>query len=115
MDLPPGVSPSALIEAGNWVSARLAGLTLQQAAQQHESQISQRRAAIDRAAQHLTAQDLDARSEGGDHRPGLIVPGPAPLPDQGTGSESERLRQLPYTTAGQHGPGPLPAGARGGA
>src|SRR3546814_18326961 len=49
MDLPPGVSPSALIEAGNWVSARLAGLTLQQAAQTLETEISQRHAAIDRA------------------------------------------------------------------
>src|SRR3546814_388089 len=45
MDLTPGVSPSALIEAGNWVSARLAGLTLQQAAQKLESEISQHRAA----------------------------------------------------------------------
>src|SRR3546814_8581855 len=75
MDLPPGVSPSALIEAGNWVSARLAGLTLQQAAQKLESEISQSRAAIDRAAQHILAQGLAAWSEDGDKRPVLILRG----------------------------------------
>src|SRR3546814_17662444 len=70
MDLPPGVSPSALIEAGTWVSARLAGLTLQPAAQKHASKISQHRAAADRDAQHNTTQGLPAWSGEGSNAPG---------------------------------------------
>src|SRR3546814_20672460 len=104
MDLPPGVSPSALIEAGNWVSARLAGLTLQQAAQKLESEISQRRAAIDRAAQHIIAQGLSAWSEEGDKRPVLIERGPAHLLAQGTAHDLERTRPLLDALEGTQGP-----------
>src|SRR3546814_19869712 len=114
MDLPPGVSPSALIEAGNWVSARLAGLTLQQAAQKLESEISQRRAAIDRAAQHIIAQGLAAWSEDGDKRPVLIVRGQAHLLDQGPVSDLERIRQLLDAHEATHDLLPLLDSARGG-
>lgn len=114
MDLPLGVSPSALIEAGNWVSARLAGLTLQQAAQKLRSEISQRRAAIDRAAQHIIAQGLAAWSEDGDKRPVLIVRGQAHLLDQGTVSDLERIRQLLEELEGKQDLVALLEGARAG-
>jgi heat-inducible transcriptional repressor len=94
MDLPVGVSPSALVEAGNYVSARLSGLTLQQAAQRLDAEIRQGRAAIDHVAQGIVAQGLASWSQDGSNRPVLIVRGQAHLLDQGTVADLERIRQL---------------------
>lgn len=94
MELPPGVSSAALVEAGNYISARLAGLTLTQAARILKAEIQDGRAAIDRVAQDVIARGLAAWTEDGAKRPVLIVRGQAHLLDQGDVADLERVRQL---------------------
>lgn len=94
IDLPPGVSAAALAEVGNYVSARLSGLTLSQAHARLTSEISSGRAALDRAAQQLVAQGLATWSEDGARRPVLIVRGQANLIDAAAAEDLERVRQL---------------------
>ena len=92
--LPPGTSPLALVEVGNFVSARLNGLTLAEAVQRLRADIADHRAAIDSAAAELVASGLAAWSEDLDQRPVLIVKGQANLIDAGAAADLERIRQL---------------------
>jgi heat-inducible transcriptional repressor len=94
IDLPAGVSVSALAEVGNYVSARLSGLTLTQAQARLTAEISAGRAALDRTAQQLVAQGLALWSEDGARRPVLIVRGQANLIDPAAAEDLERVRQL---------------------
>ncbi|HEX8578291.1 MAG TPA: heat-inducible transcriptional repressor HrcA [Allosphingosinicella sp.] len=94
VDLPPGVTPSALAEVGNYVSSRLSGLTLQEARQRLGSEISDGKAALDQAAQELIDRGLAIWSEDGAQRPVLIVRGQANLIDQAATADLERVRQL---------------------
>jgi heat-inducible transcriptional repressor len=94
VDLPPGVSPAALAEAGNYVSARLAGLTLGEAQVRLADEIAQGRSALDEAAQGLVRQGLAVWSEDGARRPVMIVRGAANLIDPSAAADLERVRQL---------------------
>jgi heat-inducible transcriptional repressor len=94
VDLPPGVTPSALAEVGNYVSARLSGLTLSDAQTRLGQGIKAGRAALDKAAQELIARGLAIWSEDGAQRPVLIVRGQANLIDQSAAADLERVRQL---------------------
>jgi heat-inducible transcriptional repressor len=94
IELPPGVTPSALAEVGNYVSSRLSGLTLQEARQRLGSEISDGKAALDQAAQELIDRGLAIWSEDGTQRPVLIVRGQANLIDQAASADLERVRQL---------------------
>jgi heat-inducible transcriptional repressor len=94
IDLPPGVTPSALGEIGNYVSARLSGLTLREAQARLGEEISAGRAALDRAAQQLVSRGLAVWSEDGARRPVLIVRGQANLIDPAAAADLERVRQL---------------------
>jgi heat-inducible transcriptional repressor len=94
IDIPPGTSPSALAEVGNYVSSRLSGLTLQEARARLAEEISAGQAALDRTAQELINRGLAIWSEDGAQRPVLIVRGQANLLDQGTAADLERVRQL---------------------
>jgi len=94
IDLPPGVSAAALAEVGNYVSARLSGLTLSQAHARLTAEIAAGQAALDRAAQQLVAQGLALWSEDGARRPVLIVRGQANLIDPAAAEDLERVRQL---------------------
>ncbi|HEY0085815.1 MAG TPA: heat-inducible transcriptional repressor HrcA [Allosphingosinicella sp.] len=94
LDLPPGVTPSALQEVGNYVSSRLSGLTLQEARTRLSVEIRDGKAALDGAAQELVARGLAVWSEDGDRRPVLIVRGQANLIDQAAAADLERVRQL---------------------
>jgi heat-inducible transcriptional repressor len=94
VDLPPGLSPAALTEVGNYVSARLSGLTLTDAQARLAEEISAGRAALDRAAQQLVGQGLAVWSEDGARRPVLIVRGQANLIDPAAAADLERIRQL---------------------
>lgn len=114
MELPYGVSHAALIEAGNYISARLAGLTLQQAAQRLQSEIAQGQAAIDKAAQDVISRGLAVWSEDGTKRPVLIVRGQAQLLDQSAVADLERVRQLLEELEGKQELVSLLEGARGG-
>jgi heat-inducible transcriptional repressor len=94
VDLPSGVTPSMLGEVGNYVSARLAGLTLSEARARLGREISAGRAELDRAAQELVTRGLAVWSEDGSRRPVLIVRGQANLIDEAAAADLERVRQL---------------------
>ncbi|MFN3945697.1 MAG: heat-inducible transcriptional repressor HrcA [Allosphingosinicella sp.] len=94
VDLPPGISPATLTEVGNYVSARLSGLTLSEAQGRLVEEIRAGKAALDRAAQELVARGLAVWSEDGARRPVLIVRGQANLLDQAAADDLERVRQL---------------------
>ena len=94
IDLPPGTTPSALAEVGNYVSARLSGLTLQEARARLVAEIRAGQAALDGAARELIDRGLAIWSEDGAQRPVLIVRGQANLIDEGAAADLERVRQL---------------------
>jgi heat-inducible transcriptional repressor len=92
--LPPGIPHSALIEAGNFISDRLAGLTLSQARARMDAEIGRERASLDRAAADLVERGLAVWSQDGSARPVLIVRGQANLIDPAAAADLERVRQL---------------------
>ena len=94
LDLPPGLSGSALVEAGNFMSATLAGLTLAEARARLERELSDRRAALDGAARALVERGLAVWSEDGDRRPVLIVRGQGRLIDDAATADLDRVRDL---------------------
>lgn len=94
VDLPRGVSPSALIEAGNYISARLSGLTLAQARERLANELARDRAALDEAARGLVERGLASWSADAAERPVLIVRGQANLIDEHASEDLERVRQL---------------------
>ena len=94
IDLPAGVSGATLAEVGNYVSARLSGLTLSEAQARLKAEIRDGRAALDRAARTLIEHGLASWSEDGARRPVMIVRGQANLIDEGAAADLERVRQL---------------------
>jgi heat-inducible transcriptional repressor len=94
VDLPRGMPPGVLIEAGNFMTARLAGLTLAEAGAAMTREIARERAALDSAAQDLIARGLAAWATDNAQRPVLIVRGAAHLIDENSASDLERVRLL---------------------
>jgi heat-inducible transcriptional repressor len=94
IDLPAGITASALNEVGNYVSSRLSGLTLQEARSRLSAEIRDGRAMLDSVAQELIDRGLALWSEDGTQRPVLIVRGQANLIDQTAAADLERVRQL---------------------
>lgn len=94
IDLPPGVTGSTLAEAGNFVSARLSGLTLREAQTRLAEELRAGQAALDKAASELIARGLALWSEDGARRPVLIVRGQANLIDESAAADLDRVRQL---------------------
>ena len=94
VDLPAGMSPSALEGAANYLSSRLAGLTLTEARQRIATEIGEERAALDRATRALVERGLAVWSEDGGHRPVLIVRGQANLIDPVAAIDLDRVRGL---------------------
>jgi heat-inducible transcriptional repressor len=94
IDLPPGLPPSALEQAANYLSAMLAGQTLSQARERLSRQIERERAELDAAARDLIARGLAVWSEDGGRRPVLIVRGQARLIDNSAAEDLDRVRQL---------------------
>ena len=92
--LPPGMPAGALIEAGNYMTATLSGLTLGEARAKLEREVAAGRAAIDGAAQALIQQGLAVWSEDGARRPVLIVRGQGRLIDAAAAADLERVRDL---------------------
>jgi heat-inducible transcriptional repressor len=92
--VPGDMPPSALIEAGNYMTARLGGMTLTEAARMIATQITSERAALDAASQDLITRGLAIWAEDGAQRPVLIVRGQANLIDDVAAADLERVRQL---------------------
>lgn len=94
VDLAPGTTASALAEAGNYLSATLAGLTLGEARARLEQRLAADRVALDEAAAALVEQGIAIWSEDGDRRPVLIVRGQGRLIDAAAVEDLERVRDL---------------------
>jgi heat-inducible transcriptional repressor len=94
VDIPAGTTPAALAEVGNYVSARLSGLTLQEARDRLDREISAGRDALDGAARLLIDRGLALWAEDAAQRPVLIVRGQANLLDDAAAADLDRVRQL---------------------
>lgn len=93
MTAPPGLPPAALVEAGNYLSARLRGRTLSEALKDIQAEITAKRAHLDQAAASLVEAGL-ADWSGTDDRT-LIVRGQARLLENVEANEDlERIRIL---------------------
>ncbi len=94
VELPQGMGRVALVEAANYMNARLSGLTLSDARMRIAREIGQGRAELDSASQELVARGLAVWSEDPARRPVLIVRGQANLIDAAAAADLERVRQL---------------------
>jgi heat-inducible transcriptional repressor len=92
--LPEGLSADALTEACNYMSARLAGLTLVEAQARIAIELRQEKAALDSASRELIERGLAIWSQDGAARPVLIVRGAANLIDDVAMADLDRVRQL---------------------
>ncbi|HKX78795.1 MAG TPA: heat-inducible transcriptional repressor HrcA [Novosphingobium sp.] len=92
--LPPGIRLGALEEASNYISARLAGRTLAEAARAAKQEIASGRTALDAASRELVDRGLAVWSEDTLQRPVLIVRGQANLLDETALEDIERVRSL---------------------
>jgi heat-inducible transcriptional repressor len=94
IDVPADLPASALVEAGNYVTAMLSGLTLAQAQAKLRADIAGRQIDLDKAAQGLIQRGLAQWSADGADRPVLIVRGQANLLDEHASTDIDRVRQL---------------------
>jgi len=94
VDLPHGLAADALNEACNYMSARLAGLTLAEAQVRIATELRSEQAALDAASRDLIERGLAVWSQDGAARPVLIVRGAANLIDDGAAADLDRIRQL---------------------
>lgn len=94
LELPDNVPPSALEQASNYITARLAGRTLAEAARAMRAEIASGQSALDEASRGLVERGLAVWSEDAGRRPVLIVRGQANLLDENALGDIERVRQL---------------------
>jgi heat-inducible transcriptional repressor len=115
IDIPRGMPPSALTEAGNYMTAHLSGMTLVEAAIAMSRQIGRERAALDAASQTLITSGLAIWATDNALRPVLIVRGAAHLIDDATAANLDRVRNLLDEIEGKEEIARLLDGARDGA
>jgi heat-inducible transcriptional repressor len=95
VQLPVGVPPAALIQAGNYINTRLVGLTLEQARLRLEAEVSANRAELDQLAMSVVSKGLGVWAHEGGERDILIVRGQAHLlEDKAAEQDLERVRRL---------------------
>ena len=95
MRLSPGVTPSSLQEASNFLNARLKGRTLAEAQTEAASELKAAQAALDATAARLVEDGLAAWSGGEARERALIVRGRANLlQDPSALADLERVRML---------------------
>jgi heat-inducible transcriptional repressor len=95
VQLPVGVPPAALIQAGNYINTRLVGLTLEQARLRLEAEVLGNRAELDQLAISVASQGLGVWAHEGGERDILIVRGQAHLlEDKAAEQDLERVRRL---------------------
>jgi heat-inducible transcriptional repressor len=94
LDIPAGLPVSALQEATNYISSRLSGRTLADAARVIHAEIASGQSALDSASRDLVERGLAVWSEDAARRPVLIVRGQANLLDETALGDLERIRSL---------------------
>ena len=85
---------ASLEQAGNYLTARISGRTLADAAREMEREIASGKSALDKASEDLVTRGLATWSEDASERPVLIVRGQAKLLDESALSDIERVRLL---------------------
>ncbi len=93
-EVAPGLRSGALEEAGNYITAHLAGRSLSEAARTMLADIASGHSALDTASRDLVARGLAVWSEDALRRPVLIVRGQANLLDESALLDIERVRSL---------------------
>ncbi|MBL0924084.1 MAG: heat-inducible transcriptional repressor HrcA [Sphingomonadaceae bacterium] len=88
------VSDGALIEASNYISARLSGLTLSEALAQLDGEIRSEKAELGAVSEKLVRDGLAVWSLDANDRPVLIVRGQSNLIDEAAAADLDRVRQL---------------------
>jgi heat-inducible transcriptional repressor len=94
MRLPPGITPSALTEASNFLASRLQGRTLGEARGEMRGELDLARRELDAVASRLVEDGLAAWGGGTEDARALIVRGQANLIDAGAAEDLERIRRL---------------------
>ena len=95
ISLPAGLPPSALTEAANYLNAQIRGLTIAEARQAVEVELTKAKAELDKLTQKVIKAGLAEWSGSLDDRKSLIVRGQANLLKDLTAIEDlERIRQL---------------------
>ena len=95
ISLPEGLPLASLIEASNYVNARIAGLTLAEARARIETEIEARRAQLDELTTRVVTEGLATWSGNGDEQKSLIVCGRSHLLEDVRAMEDlERVRHL---------------------
>lgn len=95
INLPPGLPPSALQEASNYLNAHIRGMTLVEARSAIEIALKSAKAELDQLTQKVITAGLAEWSGTNDERKSLIVRGQGNLLKDLTASEDlERIRQL---------------------
>ncbi len=94
MELGDKLTPHALEQASNYITARLAGRTLADANQAIGAEISAGKSQLDTASRNLVELGLAVLSEDAAQRPVLIVRGQANLLDDAAVQDIERVRSL---------------------
>ncbi|MEJ2026004.1 MAG: heat-inducible transcriptional repressor HrcA [Limibacillus sp.] len=95
IDVPVGLPPSSLVQASNFLTARLVGRSLNEARSLITKELSEKKAQLDGLTTLLVESGLATWSEGGERGGALIVRGQAQLLEDVTALEDlERVRQL---------------------
>ncbi len=94
IELGGAVPASVLEQASNYITARLAGRTLADAAQAMRAEIASEKSQLDAASRDLVERGLAVWSQDTDARPVLIVRGAANLLDAAALEDLERVRSL---------------------
>ncbi|MEL6213196.1 MAG: heat-inducible transcriptional repressor HrcA, partial [Pseudomonadota bacterium] len=89
---PPDLPPSALVMAGNYLSARLRGRTLREARAGILTELSSNQAELDALTAKLVREGVADFAGGGEKK--LIVRGRGHLLDEATEQDLERVRML---------------------
>jgi heat-inducible transcriptional repressor len=95
ISLPDGLPLASLVEASNYINARIAGLTLADARGRIESEIEARRVQLDELTARVVTEGLAIWSGNGDEQKSLIVCGRSHLLEDVRAMEDlERVRHL---------------------
>ena len=103
INLPPGLPPSALQEASNYLNTHIRGMTITEARAAIEKTLKTAKAELDTLTQKVITAGLAEWSGSNDDRKSLIVRGQANLLKDLTAAEDlERIRQLFDDLESQH-------------
>ena len=94
MTHPPGLTPSALAEASNFMNSRLRGRTLAEAGAETRAELEAARRELDQTAARLVEDGLAAWSGGVEAERALIVRGHANLLADSAAADLEQVRML---------------------